>query len=201
MSEGVHINVEAQGLEDVKKVIEAFYYRGGNLRPLMGKTGEIIVGGVTKNFEEQGRPQRWKARSPLTNRIYANQAMYDYMKKGVGNKKSGTISKGMSQAVERRIGNLVLSGSGELKNKITSKPGVNSVMVGSALPYARIHQLGGVIVPKRYQTLGIPLGNGMGVLRLKKVTIPARPYLVITNEEKLQITEATKNYIMTGRAQ
>lgn len=42
--------------------------------------------------------------------------------------------------------------------------------------YALIHELGGVIVPVKAQALAIPQPDG-SVRFVKKVTIPARPYL------------------------
>lgn len=42
--------------------------------------------------------------------------------------------------------------------------------------YALIHELGGVIVPKNAAALAIPQEGG-GVVFVKSVTIPARPYL------------------------
>ncbi len=42
--------------------------------------------------------------------------------------------------------------------------------------YARIHELGGVIVPVRAKELAIPQADG-SVRFVKSVTIPARPYL------------------------
>jgi phage gpG-like protein len=44
------------------------------------------------------------------------------------------------------------------------------------LNYALIHELGGVIVPKKAKALAIPQADG-SVRLVKKVTIPARPYL------------------------
>jgi phage gpG-like protein len=44
------------------------------------------------------------------------------------------------------------------------------------LKYALIHELGGVIVPKKAKALAIPQPDG-SVRFVKKVTIPARPYL------------------------
>lgn len=44
------------------------------------------------------------------------------------------------------------------------------------LKYALIHELGGVIVPVRAKALAIPQPDG-SVRFVKKVTIPARPYL------------------------
>lgn len=191
-----------EGLEDVEKVLQEFASRGGHLKPLLKRVGKILLGGVTKNFEEQGRPQRWKPRSELTNKIYSNQALTSYSSSTANRQfvRLETYRRNSARAVERRMGSLILSGRGDLKNSIVDKVDGDSVKVGSPLPYARIHQLGGVITPKSAKCLMIPMGNG-GMLQLKKVTMPARPYLLATNEEKPQIINVSKLYILEGRVQ
>ena len=53
----------------------------------------------------------------------------------------------------------------------------NSAVIGSNLDYAAIHQLGG------------QAGKG------KKLTIPARPYLKLTDEDFGEILDMTENFI------
>lgn len=72
--------------------------------------------------------------------------------------------------------------SGRLTNSLRvmryvqpSSGGVGSVTIGSNTPYAAIHEEGGIIRPKRGQYLTFQV-QGRWV-RVKQVTIPARPYL------------------------
>lgn len=67
---------------------------------------------------------------------------------------------------------------GDLATSITSKYDDNSAVVGTNKVYAAIHQFGG--------------NTG----RNKKVEIPARPYLKLTDEDINQVLKVTKDYLI-----
>ena len=71
----------------------------------------------------------------------------------------------------------ILQVSGQLASSISTYYDDNSAIIGSNLDYAAIHQLGG-------QT-----GKG------KKTTIPARPYLQLTDEDFAEIIDETENFL------
>ncbi len=71
----------------------------------------------------------------------------------------------------------ILRASLMLQRSITFEAGRATVTVGSNRIYAAIHQFGGKIVPKNAKALEFKLGAGGGLVRVKSVTIPARPYL------------------------
>ncbi|WP_336800656.1 phage virion morphogenesis protein [Kaistia sp. MMO-174] len=87
-----------------------------------------------------------------------------------------------------RAGTSILLKEGTLANSIDYAIEGNQVAVGSGLVYARIHQLGGTIVPKNAQALRFVVGSQL--VFSKKVTIPARPYLGVSGEDQEEI-EAT----------
>ena len=60
--------------------------------------------------------------------------------------------------------------------------GPGTVEVGTNKAYARIHQLGGKIVPKHGKFLRFAMGGKS--VRAKSVTIPARPYLGVSSAER-----------------
>jgi phage gpG-like protein len=62
--------------------------------------------------------------------------------------------------------------------------------VGATKIYAAIHQWGGDIVPKNAGALFVP-----GYGRLKKVTIPARPYLGISSKNAADIVLITQRFL------
>ena len=74
----------------------------------------------------------------------------------------------------------ILQDTGELRKSVAYEAGNNYVKVGSVLKYARIHQFGGTIH-----------------FRKKKgsVTIPARPFLGVTDKEKQHITSMFRQYL------
>lgn len=80
-----------------------------------------------------------------------------------------------------RDGGKPLSDSGRLRQSIEYATAPDSVMVGTNVIYARIHQLGGEIRPKKKKALKVR-GRPVG-----KVTMPARPYLYMDEEDKAEV--------------
>lgn len=70
----------------------------------------------------------------------------------------------------------ILQISGQLASSVSTAYGDNSAVIGSNLAYAAIHQLGG------------QAGKN------KKTTIPARPYLKLTDYENIEIVEAIEDF-------
>lgn len=60
--------------------------------------------------------------------------------------------------------------------------------------YARIHNQGGVIYPKKGKYLVFPLAGG-GMAFATKVTIPARPYDQFTDANEAELAELTELYL------
>ena len=71
----------------------------------------------------------------------------------------------------------ILQVSGQLASSISTQYDDESAIIGSNLDYAAIHQLGG------------QAGKN------KKVTIPARPYLKLTDDDFNEILDAIKNFL------
>ena len=69
----------------------------------------------------------------------------------------------------------ILNRGGYLAESITASSSAGQARWGSRKIYARIHQLGGVIRPRRARALRFMLGDA--VVFARRVTIPARPYL------------------------
>ena len=71
----------------------------------------------------------------------------------------------------------ILQVSGQLASSISTQYDDDSAVIGSNLDYAAIHQLGG------------QAGKN------KKVEIPARPYLKLTDDDFNEILDATEQYL------
>ena len=71
----------------------------------------------------------------------------------------------------------ILQVSGQLALSVTTQYDDTSAVIGSNKAYAAIHQLGGLAG------------------RNKKTTIPARPYLSLTNDEYEEILSLVENYL------
>ena len=73
----------------------------------------------------------------------------------------------------------ILQVTGQLASSVNTYYDEDSAIIGSNLAYAAIHQLGG------------QAGKN------KKVTIPARPYLKVTDDDLKEIMESVETYIQT----
>ncbi len=88
------------------------------------------------------------------------------------------------------VGGPTLHDTGRLLRSITSEAAPDQVRVGSNLIYAGVHQAGAVIRPKNGKALFFTLANGDAAL-VGSVTIPARPYLGISEEDRATIEDVT----------
>jgi phage virion morphogenesis protein len=80
---------------------------------------------------------------------------------------------------------------GGLRDSIESQvPDSWSVVVGATKIYGAIHQWGGEIVPKTAAALYVP-----GYGKLKKVNIPARPYLGVSGQDAADIAAIAQGFV------
>lgn len=124
--------------------------RGENLRPLMKNIAGIFASSTEENFKEEGRPDKWTDLAEITKENRKKK-----------NKWPGQI----------------LQVQGQLVSSVNTEYDDESAVIGSNLPYAAIHQLGG------------KAGKN------KKVKIPARPYLQLTDEDFEEILEEAQRYL------
>lgn len=87
----------------------------------------------------------------------------------------------------------ILHLSGALARSIDYVVAGTQAIIGSGLIYARIHQEGGVIVPKSASALVFQVGNQ--VYRVKKVTMPARPYIGLSGEDRSELVQTVAAYL------
>lgn len=87
-------------------------------------------------------------------------------------------------------GGKTLHDSGLLMRSITSAAAPREVTVGSNLIYAGVHQTGATIRPVAAKALAFTLADGTQVVA-GSVTIPARPYLGISEGEQATIQDVT----------
>lgn len=95
-------------------------------------------------------------------------------------------------------GGKTLTKDGHLAGSITSRSGSKVAEWGTNRIYAAIHQLGGVIKPKFATSLRFRLASGAFV-SAKKVTIPARPYLGVNDENASDILDILQARIEGAR--
>lgn len=155
---GISIAVSDTGLQ---KRIAALQSGLSDLKPVLRVWGEIGVSSIARNFEEGGRPKRWKPLSPVT------LALRRRRRKGT---RSGRVA----------VSTKVLFVTGTL-SRVRYTVLANSVQLGTApaaRAYAAIHQYGG------------------RAGRNRKVHIPARPYMLLQQEDIAEITRVGKAYFV-----
>lgn len=91
----------------------------------------------------------------------------------------------------------ILRASGLLMRSISYRVGTDEVRVGTGRIYARVHQFGAVITPKKAKYLRFRLS--IGVVRASKVTIPARPFLGFDVEDEQEIGDVLEAILGGGR--
>lgn len=140
-----------------------------------------MVSSILRNFEVGGRYRKagdwrggtrpWRPLSVLTLFGSLGKKGGKFFKKRGGLKKRGE---------KRLAGKKILIDQGHLMSSVNHQVRRDALVIGTNLPYAAIHQFGG------------KAGRG------KTVHIPARPYLVIQDEDLEQIRAIGNDYL-TGR--
>lgn len=121
-----------------------------NLRPLMKNIAGIFAYSIEENFKEEGRPDKWVDLAESTKK---------------------------QRTKKRKWPGQILQVESQLASSVNIYYDNDSAIIGSNLPYAAIHQLGGQAG------------------RNKKVQIPARPYLKLTDDDFDEILFETENYL------
>ncbi len=100
----------------------------------------------------------------------------------------------LAYAAFRRPGPMLVQSSA-LRSSVTFEAGNREVLVGSNKIYAGVHQFGATITPKAAKALVFKMGAGGGIVRVKSVTIPARPYLGVSAEDEAEIRFQADRYL------
>lgn len=178
----VSIKTDDSGVYRLLRQIEK---RLGNLKPAMSLIGEIVHGSIQQNFEEGGRPRRWRPLSPVT------------------------------IAQRRRLGKwpgriLVRSGvAGGLMGGISYRPYKDRVELSANKVYAATHQLGArrgqfgrVAATVREHIRRMKDGRTVKVkahtrrMLVPWGDIPARPFMAVQTEDWDEIRESMLDYLV-----
>jgi phage virion morphogenesis protein len=194
----VGIEISLEGDASIQAALEAVRRRGLRLHPVMGAIGVKLLNSTRERFETSTAPdgQKWK---PV---------------------ELATLRRRKKNKKDKRP----LIDRGYLKHKkLSHEVGANWVRVGSAAPYARIHQFGGTInqparegsVRLRQVSTTSKTGKQYTATQFAKakhkraeqrdvqigahtVVIPARPFLGASAADRGQITLVLIQHIMAG---
>jgi phage gpG-like protein len=171
------------GSKELQKKLNAKALLAGGLNPVWSKIAVYMVGSVRKNFAAGGRP-RWK--------------------------ESQKMQLTPKDRKEGKLGNKTMHGQRPmLRDSVNARQrGSRRLVIGSNLPYAKIHQYGGktpahTIRPVRKQALRWMGPNGH--IFAKSVNhpgsvIPARPFIVFHDQDKRYILNKFSQHLRGARA-
>lgn len=111
---------------------------------------------------------------------------------------SGPDGSPWPPSLRGKTGGKTLVDSARLMQSITYIAAESQVEVGSNVLYAAIHQLGGTIKPKAGKSLVFTIG-GRKVFA-NSVTIPARPFLGIDQEDEAEIAAIAADWLLPPSA-
>jgi phage virion morphogenesis protein len=151
----------------IESLLRRLAKKASDLSPVMREIAGIMQDAVEENFEQGGRPP-WKP---------------------------------SRRAIEQ--GGQTLIDTGRLVSSISSRYSAASaeVAAGTNVEYAAIHQFGGkipasTILPRKKKALFWP-GAKHPVKRAERpqITIPARPFLTLTDKDKDEIVEVLREFL------
>lgn len=150
-----------------------------SLKPVMAEIGELAVESIAQTFEDEGRPRPWIPLAPSTIERRAKQGHV-------------TTSKEYLYRQSRRTGKMVRAGTRKVVTDVkilqvhgflktmTTKVENDSVTIApraEAWPYAAIQHFGGMA------------GRG------HRTRIPARPFLMLQDEDWIRILAVTRRWL------
>lgn len=177
MTTEIRITIDARDKAHADRVIDALVSKVTERSRLMKVLGEALLDATRERFQAEEAPD------------------------GAKWKKLAPLTLAL------RRGSSILRSSGRLYGSLHYTVAGNVLTLAPApLPYAKIHQTGGVIVPRKGKALAIPFKAGFrgaggkkanrpGVIFLAKVTIEARPYIGFGAREERAAREGIASWL------
>ncbi len=163
--------------------------------------GMIVSKSVRHNFDVGGRYSAqgsWRGGTRKW-RMLSAQTLLNALNGKRDFKKSGALSKSGRRKAARRV---PLNASKRLRDSITYKADSSGAEIGTNVIYAATHNFGAkdrVIRPKTKKTLAFPYNGRMIFAKKVKVTIPARPFLVVQTEDLREIVQTGNKFLTEGK--
>lgn len=158
--------------DDTIKVVGRLKEGIKNLNRPMKEIGLYMMKSMHTNIKQGGRPEKWAPLSKLT--VF-------------GRKHGGGVAQ-------------PLQDTGMLINSISMETGEGYVKVGTKVPYAKWQHYGTrpyVILPKNKKSLRFKVGykDYKFAKKIRHPGIPARPFVVIRDEDERMIMKILGDYI------
>lgn len=154
-------------------------------RAVLAIANQVMQASIDETFAQEGSPAgSWR-------RLHAGTIQRSFQQRNSRGQvflKSGRQSRPFLRFAS---GKRILTDTGRLRRSIVGRVEGDRLVIGTNLIYARIHQEGGVITPKRARFLVFRDASGKPIFA-RRVRIPARPFLVIKPEDPGRIVEAVE---------
>lgn len=187
---GVGLKIEVKDKE-VTRLLGRLQRRMANLTPVMSAVAQVVRTSIVRNFEREGRPAPWQPLSPVTVKL-----------------------RGRARPILRRQGF-----AGGLMGSIHSKGYRDRAEIGTNKAYAAVHQFGAekgdfgtveATIPQHLrritQAFGRPIEPKVITVREHKRRmllpwgdIPARPFMVVQDEDWKEIKETVLDALTIAR--
>ena len=185
MIPGISFKFDESDVKRTQQFLDRKYKHYSNWTPLLKRISLLMFQSVIRNFEEQGRPEKWEPLHKLTRFIRRFRV---HAPAGTGKM-------------------MILQDRGRLKGSLmpgifeTDKQAVATV--GTTVDYAKKHQLGGrsessrvTIKNPRYNRYSKPKGKKTYEMKIKAGhTIPKRPFLMFQREDQDSINIMVKDFL------
>jgi len=177
----IKINIDDKKIRDLLGRIRRNL---GSLKPAMEIIGETVQASIQRNFEKGGRPDKWQDLADVTKKRRAQKGKWP-----------GMI--------------LMQSGvAGGLAGSIIYRASDDRTVVSANKIYAAVHQFGaakgsfGEFVGNVQAHLrkGRPVQAHTRRMKLPWGDIPARPFMMVQEEDWVEIKEALNRFILTAGA-
>jgi phage gpG-like protein len=180
--------------EEVQQRINQLTGAGADLTPAWQAVGNALVNRIRLGFRMSRSPwgatwQPIKFRAPrIAMKAVKKQGETRYVRRRDENGKLVLTKAGVKQVNANAAGKAgkPLVDKGMLRNSIVARATADGVEVGTNLKYAKVHQFGATIVPKKAKRLVFPGPNGEFIFA-RRVTVPARPYMPINQAGEISL--------------
>lgn len=162
MADTLTITVDDQA---VKERLERLLSRARDMTPVMAEIGEIVKLSVKRNFEEQGRPSKWKPSRRVL--LGGGQTLSD----------TGQLRDSITARAER--------------SRVTVGTNVKYARILHLGGKTRPHD----IVPKKAKALSIPGIGFRKRVRHPGSLIPARPFLMVQDADIKSIVRTLEDHL------
>ena len=138
---------------------------GTAMQPLMRNIGETLLNSTRERFKDEESPDG-ATWEPLS---------------------------AITKKIKKKNQDKVLTQDGHLAGQLTYRANPNYVEIGSTRIYASVHQFGATIKPKNGAAL--VFGPEGGKIYARSVTIPARPFLGLSNQDREDILHEVRDHL------